>query len=254
MFRKLRRPTPNFKIPPPYNPISGDHKELENHGVHPYCAMMQIAADDTYDDYVICRGFDIRMLKFVDYEEGNSDKPGISVAKPFGCRGGAGDGAKIYRIGQIFPAFLPTQGPADFAPDYVPPSPVAVKWRLGQNPGVATGAAGYGGHPESLDDTIEILYDHNGKVVNWMFIHSNNARHFRFQSQEDHLTGESFEACVRQMSGDDPHLATVYDPDGIFHGMLEGTKGLVFFQDGKYYIVQAKCDPEALEPCEEEEV
>jgi hypothetical protein len=246
MYRKLRRPTPNFKIPPPFNPISGEHKDLENQGVHPYCAMMQIAAEDTYDDYVVCRGFDTRILKFVDYEEGNSDKPGISVAKPFGCRGGSD--SKVYRIGQIFPAFLPTQGTADFVPDYVPPSPIDVKWRLGQNPGFVDGGTDFGGHPEELTDTVSMLMDHNDKVINWMFIHSNTARHFRFQSQDD-LSGTSVEACVRQMTGEDAHIATIYDPDQIFLGMLAGTKGLVFFQDGKYYIVQAKCDPDTLESC-----
>ena len=87
-FRKRRRPTPHFKIPSPFNPITGGFGELEVEGVYPYCAMMQVAADDTYDDYVVCRGFDTRILKFVDYEEGSSEKPGISVAKPFGDRGG----------------------------------------------------------------------------------------------------------------------------------------------------------------------
>ena len=47
--------------------------------------MMQIAKDDIYDDYVVCRGFDPRIQRFVDFAENSSEKPGISVAKPFGC-------------------------------------------------------------------------------------------------------------------------------------------------------------------------
>jgi hypothetical protein len=68
--------------------------------------MMQVAADDTYDDYVICRGFDPRILKFVDYASGDANKPGISVAKPFGKRT-----TGTYEIGEIYPAFLPNAGP-----------------------------------------------------------------------------------------------------------------------------------------------
>lgn len=224
--------------------------------------MMQVATEDIYEHYVVCRGFDTRMAKFVDFAEGSSEKPGISVAKLFGSRGteeyAIGQGsARKFRVGEIFPAFLPTQGvgafPIDNMASYTPPSPVGVPWRVGQNPGYAEvpGDKGvWGGHPEELTDSVEILYDHNGKVVNWMFIHSDTERHFRFQSQEA-MSGTSVSACVRQMNGEDPHIADIHDPDQIFEGMESGTKGLVFFQEGKYYIVQAKCDPEELVACEE---
>lgn len=170
MFRKRKVSTPGFGHTP-YNPLHGDQANLRQDGTAPYCAMMQVAADDTYDDYVICRGFDTRILKFIDYAEGDEDKPGISVAKPFGLRK-----PDTYRIGEIYPAFLPTQGNAlfnDFRQvTYTPPSPVAVEWRVGQNPGVVSGGGLDGGQPEDLSDTIEILRDHNGKVVNWMLIDS----------------------------------------------------------------------------------
>ena len=247
MFRKRRRPTPNFQIPPPYNPMRGDHDDLQIHGDWPYCVMMQVACEDKYEDYVVCRGFDTRILKFVDYKENTADKPGISVAKPFGCRVTEG-GAKRYRIGEVFPAFLPTQGTADIDVHYVPPSPVEVKWRLGQNPGFVDPTV-YGGHAKCLEDEIAILRDHNGKVINWLFVHTEN-KIFRFQSQET-LTGTSCQACVRQMTGKWPHLATINDPDSIFSGMAAGTKGLVEFQEGAYYIIQAKCDAEEeIEDCE----
>ncbi len=132
--------------------------------------MVQIAAEDTYDDYVICRGFDPRILRFVDYAEGDANKPGISVAKPFGKRT-----AGTYQVAEVYPAFLPTQGNANFQDfrqvTYVPPSPVAVEWRVGQNPGVVVGGLD-GGQPEELADEIEILYDHNGKAINWLLIDS----------------------------------------------------------------------------------
>lgn len=155
----------------PFNPIQGENANLRQDGVSPFCVMMQVAAEDTYEDYVICRGFDTRILKFIDYAEGDDSKPGISVAKPFGKRI-----TDTYEIGEIYPALLPTQGNADFTDfrqvTYVPPSPVDVNWRVGQNPGVVSGGGANGGQPEGLSDTIEILYDHNGKVVNWLLIDS----------------------------------------------------------------------------------
>ena len=133
--------------------------------------MMQVAAEDTYDNHVICRGFDPRILRFVDYAAGDPNKPGISVAKPFGKRT-----AGTYQLAEIYPAFLPTQGNDDFTGfkqvTYIPPSPVSVNWRVGQNPGVVTGGLD-GGQPDSLTDAIGILYDHNGKVINWLLIDSN---------------------------------------------------------------------------------
>lgn len=244
MVRKQRRPTPNFKIPPPFNPISGKYEDLKKDGIYPYCAMMQVAKDDVYDDYVVCRGFDTRIFRFVDFKENSSVSPGISVAKPFGSRGGTGS----FRVGQIFPAFLPTQGVSSDVFSYVPPSPSEVQWRIGQNPGVVDGGTNDGGHPETLTDNVSVMYDHNNKVVNWMFIHASSDAHFRFQSRAE-LSGVSCEACVRQMDGSDAHIAQIYDPDGIFTGMDSGTKGLVFFQGGKYYIVQAKCNSDVLLSC-----
>lgn len=141
--------------------MGGTHADLKAAGEHPYCAMMQVAEADKYEDYVICRGFDPRMRKFIDYEDGNPNKPGISVAKPFSHRIEC-----YYQIGHVFPAFLTTQGPAD----YVPPSPSGVNWRVGQNPGTATSACV--GQPKSLSGTITELLDHNNKYINWMLIDS----------------------------------------------------------------------------------
>lgn len=168
-FRKRRLATPGYGHAP-YNPIVGSQSNLLQSGTYPFCAMMQVAADDTYDDYVVCRGFDTRILKFIDYAEGDSNNPGISVAKPFGKRR-----TGTYEIGEIYPAFLPTQGNAglgDFKQAvFVPPSPSDVQWRVGQNAGVVTGGLD-GGQPENLTETIGILYDHNGKAVNWLLIDS----------------------------------------------------------------------------------
>jgi len=161
VFRKRRRPTPNFKIPPPYNPIQGENANLRQDGISPFCAMMQVTEEDVYDNYVVCRGFDPRQLKFME---------NISVAKPFGKRVPG-----VYKVAEVYPAFLPTQGNANFMDFrnvvYVPPSPSDVLWRVGQNPGVVSGGL-TGGQPEVLSEEIGILYDNNGKVINWLLIDS----------------------------------------------------------------------------------
>lgn len=154
MFRKRKQPTPHFKLPPPFNPVTGEHAPLQSDGVFPYVAMMQVAAEDTHADYVLCRGFDIRIARFIDYEEGNADKPGIPVAKPYGKRA-----VSTYTVGQIFPAVLPLQTSN--------PSPTTVPWRVGQNPGVAAVSTG---HPADLNETVDELKDANDVYVNWMLI------------------------------------------------------------------------------------
>lgn len=170
MFRKRKASRPGFGNTP-WNPIQNENANLRQDGASPQCAMFQIAAEDTYANYVICRGFDTRILRFIDYAAGDVNKPGISVAKPFGKRK-----TGTYKIGEVYPALLPTQGNSDFIDFrqvvYTPPSPVAVNWRVGQNPGVVTGGL-EGGQPASLSETIGILSDHNGKVVNWMLIDTN---------------------------------------------------------------------------------
>lgn len=154
MLRKRKQPTPAFKLPPPYQPITGERAPLVVKGVFPYVAMMQVAAEDTEQDYVLCRGFDVRIARFIDYEDGNADKPGIPVAKPYGRRH-----AGAYSVGQIFPAILPLQTDN--------PSPTDVPWRVGQNPGVSETTLG---HPIDLDETVDFLKDENDVFINWMLL------------------------------------------------------------------------------------
>lgn len=128
-------------------------------GFYPYCAMMQVAAEDTHANYVLCRGFDIRIAKFIDYDAADLvNSPGIPVAKPYSNRR-----VGAYEIAQIFPALLPLQTGN--------PSPADVLWRVGQNPGVAATTAG---HPADLSEEVEILYtdDDPAIAINWMMIDS----------------------------------------------------------------------------------
>lgn len=248
MFRKRRRPTPSFKIPPPYNPMAGDHAQLRQEGTSPFCAMFQVAADDIYDDYVICRGFDTRILRFIDYAEGNADKPGISVAKPFGKRASG-----TYGIGEVYPALLPTQGNAGFSDFrqviYTPPSPADVNWRVGQNPGVVTGGLD-GGQPEDLDDEIGILYDHNEKVVNWLLIDGGDGGGEFFELLEDMPSGHGAWAYaeLNDWNGNLLKVVKLYNwrkfgsATGILDGALPGYPGFAKRHRGRWIPLQgAEC-------------
>jgi hypothetical protein len=169
-FRKRRNPTPGFKLPPPYEPLEGIRAPLKTEGVFPYCAMFQVAAEDTHDNYVICRGFDVRIAKFIDYAAGDANKPGIAVAKPFGARG-----KNTYEIGQIFAAALPLQSSN--------PSPTSVDWRVGQNPGVSETTTG---HPANLAEKVDELKTDEEKYINWMFIESPSNELYWGMLMEDH--------------------------------------------------------------------
>lgn len=264
--RKRRRPTSEFKIPNVFNPITGTHSTLREEGIHPYCAMVQVAAADTYEDYVICRGFDPRILKFVDYAAGDPDKLGISVAKPFGNRTTGN-----YTIGEIYPAFLPTQGSVGEVGgtqlgDYTPPSPTAVDWRVGQNAGTAT-PSGAGGHPTALVDAIEELIDHNGVHVQWMLISggasmSSSASWFKAKenwtydvaaTQANHYvncypcdvgganpdTGTTVKVWLPGgFVAAAPHLGTIGDPNVI----TNDTIAAVVSEDGGYVCVSSYMD------------
>jgi hypothetical protein len=238
VFRKRKRPTPGFKIPSPFNPIQGENANLRQDGTSPYCAMMQIVAEDTYDDYVVCRGFDTRILKFIDYVEGDATKPGVSVAKPFGKRVPG-----TYSVGEIYPAFLPTQGNAGFSDFrqvvYTPPSPVDVHWRVGQNPGVAVGGT-EGGQPDALTDTISILSDHNGKVINWLLIDSNGGgdSHYLFTLLED-MDGTEALAEIRSMDDATQISASseVENTLGDFSHLETGDRGICVLVNGVYYAI-----------------
>ena len=145
MFRKRKQPTPHFKLPPPFNPVTGGNAPLQMEGVFPYTAMMQVAEADTHDDYLVCRGFDVRIHKFSE---------SIAVAKPMWCRQ-----TGVYTVGQIFPAILPLQTGN--------PSPSDVLWRVGQNPGVSATTQG---HPADLDEEVEALTDDSDVYIAYQII------------------------------------------------------------------------------------
>jgi hypothetical protein len=179
--------------------------------------MYQVAANDTREDYVLCRGFDTRINKFIDYEAGNPNKPGIPVAKPYDCRRKGS-----FQIGQIFAALLPLQS--------ANPSPTAVEWRVGQNPGTAETSTG---HPSDLNEKVDELRDENGKTINWMFINSSSVKIYTCTLTADLLPGSSAGATllIGALKNETGSVITVYDvPTAITAAkkIASGTKCRIF--------------------------
>ena len=139
MVRRRRTPiTPHFRIPPPFNPLTGQFAALGQTPDLTRVAMMQVSEEDTHDNYVVCRGYDPETKRF--YNE-------VLVAKPYGQRGTG----KSYQVGEIYAA-------------------VKAHTRLGDNSGKAAESTG---HPEDLDEEVEILKDDdNEKPIAWLLLDS----------------------------------------------------------------------------------
>jgi len=191
--RKRHNPVPAFNMPPPYDPMKGERPPLQPKGIYPYCAMMQVAALDEHDDYVICRGYDPRVKKFFDYDANDlANKPGVPVAKPYGVRG-----TMPYSVGQVFPAILPLT-------------------RIGQNPGVAATTLG---QPVDLDEEVELLStDAAGPpalpvYVSWMLVDTGVAS-VRFGELKDaHTPGDISTAYLREWDADTSTFTTNTDEE-----------------------------------------
>ena len=218
-IRKHKNPSPGFGIPPPYNQRTGTYEPLIIKGDYPYCAMMQIAADDEFADYVICRGYDPRVKKFFDYVEDDADKIGIPVAKPWSNRT-----AGAYTVGHIFPAVLPLT-------------------KLGQSPGVA---ATSDGQPADLDEEVGILYtDDSSRVVSWILLDADDTAKFA-KLDEDLDQGDEAEATI--WSGDP--LAETSTTVTVYDWFLEssmklasGVKVMLTPMSGKLYVTQSDTCP-----------
>lgn len=169
MARYRRSATNHFQSKQtPYNAIDGERERLSPKSIRPFCAMMQVAVEDTHDDYVICRGFDTRVMRYFDYVEGDPDKKGIAVAKPYGVRG-----TKPYVVGEIHAAFLPVLQLSD-------------THGASYNPAKAETTVG---HPADLDEKIVALNRDDGVAINWMFAEAGTGSDFELVEMclaEDH--------------------------------------------------------------------
>jgi hypothetical protein len=143
-YRKRRSPAPGFRQPSPYNPISGQFAKIGHPGIASSVVMMQIAEEDTHDNYVVCRGYDPETMKFY-YQ--------LSVAKPFGLRG-----TFPYVVGEVYATAKAYGTPGN-----------DTQGTLGLTPGVAETTVG---QPVDLDEAIDILYDDNEKVISYLLLDS----------------------------------------------------------------------------------
>jgi hypothetical protein len=206
-IRKRRQPTPHFKLPPPYQPITGERAGLLVRGQYPYCAMMQVAADDEHDDYVICRGYDPRIRRFIEYDSEDEDKPGIPVAKPYGNRI-----AGQYTVGHVFPAVLPLT-------------------KFGQNSGVAATSQG---QPADLDEELEILYTDDSKPINWLLLDNPVLR--RFELKDALAPGGNATAYLWESDGPNTDIEfEVYDALGTCRGRAKDAYGSPHNQGSRGY-------------------
>ena len=192
--------------------------------------MMQVAVEDTHDNYVICRGYDPRIKKFFDYVEGDPDKLGIPVAKPWSNRT-----AGAYTVGQIFPAVIPLT-------------------KIGQTPGVRDPGEDEEdpllGQPADLDEEVGILYtdeavEADRKVVNWLLLEGGGEGSTKFAKLDATLNAGS--SCEASIWSGDP-LADSGDNvtvnDWLLGGgesLASGTKVVIEFISGKWYVTQASC-------------
>ena len=214
-------------MPPPFQPMSGDDASLQVDGVFPYSAILQIAAEDTERDYVYCRGFDPRISKFIEYESGNANKPGIPAGKPYGKRH-----VGAYSIAEVFQALLPLQT--------TNPSPASVDWRVRQNPGYAVGGEG---HPQYLGEKIDELYTKEGKLINYMLVDEGEPSSLIvFTCLEDRTRelsagGLNFGRATALITdkvgsaGDDiGESVTVWFGDKRWFGTVKGCEGIAIYQ------------------------
>lgn len=132
MYRRRRVVAPHFKVPPPFNPATGEQAPI---GRLPpsktRLAMFQVIEEDTHENYLVCRGFDPEVGKF--FHE-------LSVAKAYSERG-----KYNHTVGQVFPA-------AKF------------KTKLGDNSGMASVSVG---QPADLDEEVVFVTDDEDRKLLW---------------------------------------------------------------------------------------
>ncbi len=173
-IRQPKNSTSHFGLPHPFLPQTGERASLMVEGDYPYCAMMQVVEADTHCNYVVCRGWDPSNREFFAYEEGDPEQPGVPVAKPYWNRQKG-----VYRIGQMFPAFLPLPAGMKDGDVTVP--------RIGQNPGKAEPEGDEcKGHPDGLDEEIVHLTDDGGIYINWMLLDGGGKQRVRYCTAENH--------------------------------------------------------------------
>jgi hypothetical protein len=149
-WRKRATPAPAFKQPSPFNPTTGQHAAIGPDSPIPAVGMFRVIATDTYDDYVVCQGYDLTTDPACKYL-----LKSVAVAKPYGVRG-----TFPYQVGWVLAA-------------------CKARSVFGDNPGVASVTVG---QPANLGEAIDMLKDANGNPINWLDLGSAGGVDNRFFS------------------------------------------------------------------------
>ena len=178
--------------------------------------MMQVIEEDTYDNYVVCQGYDPDYDKFFER---------LSIAKPYGQRGQTG----LYSVGEVHPAV----------------KPITI---IGTTPGVAETT----GHPADLDEAVVKLTDDEGTDVQWMFIGGGGGGGFGIAKLTSTLsagltaTAELYDYdddwALTKISGDDDPTIKDAFLDADTHVARDKYVGVSQTPSGKWIATVCKCD------------
>ena len=138
MDRKRKSPASGFKQLSPFNPISGQYAGMGGPSVASRISMAQVIEADTYDNVLVCRGWDLDKDPNCKYLINR-----MVVGKPYGVRG-----TFPYAVGNMLPV-------------------VKVRTHFGDTPGMAHTTVG---QPADLNEAVDILVDDDGKPVAWLVL------------------------------------------------------------------------------------
>jgi len=107
---------------------------------------------------------------------------------------------------------------------------------LGQNPGVVVGAGTNGGHPADLSDTIELLADHNGKVINWLLVPSGGVPGIKVIPHENIPVYSVFGADISYFENNPAKVLTKKWTNGYLM-LTNGANELTAGVEGRAYVI-----------------
>ena len=167
MRRKRRPPAPAFRVPAPYNPMTGKHAPLGWLPDLTRVAMMQVLS--VQDDYLICRGYDPEARLFLNL---------VAVGKPLLLQKTPWDG-KTYSISGEDVTFTYEDDDTrtlDYSGGDTVRQTMSYPYFVGELLGTAKPVTTLGNTAGTLvgdncvltDATAQILYDSSGNPIAWL--------------------------------------------------------------------------------------
>ncbi len=254
VIRKRRSPAPAFRVPSPFNPMTGDHAPLGRNVYPTRVAMMQVVEE--HDDYLTCRGYDPEAQLFLNE---------VSVAKPLVLQKTPWDG-KTYEISSVDVTFTYKYSTTRmlvydggntitqmFSYPYFVGDVLAVAkpmTKIGETPGTIS---------ESdcvlLDAEIQIMYDSQEKPIAWMDLNVAGrgwVQQTEYRGKLDELLSQGQAATVSIWqrtdgygsdadSGENVEVTDWFLSSG--EELATGTKVKItwFANDNRWYVTGAEC-------------